>query len=460
MKGINILILDDDAAIRNELSEFLESKGFDIFKASKPSDAEYILEQTEIDIAIIDVKLPEKDGIQALKEIKQKYSDVEVIMISGHGDMEMVIQAMRAGASNFFLKPFRSSDVENAIERTKRYINLNKQFKEIQVNYDWVSEQIKSKFKWNFIAESNSMKEVLNMVTKVAQSDKTTVLITGESGTGKEMIAGTIHYLSKRKNHFFNAVNCSAIPDNLFESEFFGHKKGSFTDAYENKLGLFEVTNKGTLFLDEIGDLKYDLQGKFLRVLEEGRINKIGSSKIIDIDVRIIAATNRDLRKMCDENKFRLDLLHRLNSFVINLPPLRERREEIPLLLNYYIEQFSKQSGKKIKGIDNNTMQILENYSFPGNIRELRNMVERAVILCDSEKLNLKHFQFNYGSTINYSKPAKIYSTLNLAENEKNLIETALKQTKFNKSKAAELLGIDRKRLMRKMELYNISSSL
>jgi len=458
MKKIKILILDDDVAIRNELSEFLESKGFEIYNASKPSEAEFILNQTEIDIAIIDVKLPEKDGIETLREIKQNHHEIEFIMISGHGDMEMIIQAMRAGAGNFFLKPFRSSDVENAIERTQRYINLNKQFKEIQINYDWVSEQIKSKFKWNFIAESSSMKEVLNMVTKVAQSDKTTVLIIGESGTGKEMIAGAIHYLSKRKNHFFNAVNCSAIPENLFESEFFGHKKGSFTDAYENKLGLFEVSDKGTLFLDEIGDLKYDLQGKFLRVLEEGKINKIGSNKIIEIDVRIIAATNRDLKKMCDENTFRLDLLHRLNSFVINLPPLRERKEEIPLLLEYYMKQFSKQSGKKIKNIDKNTMQILYNYSFPGNIRELRNMIERAVIISDSETLNLKHFQFNYGSSMVNNQSSKVYSTFNLAENEKNLIATALKQSKYNKSKAADLLGIDRKRLMRKMELYGIPS--
>jgi len=457
MKKIKILILDDDSAIRNELSEFLESKGFEIYKASKPSEAELLLNQTEIDIAIIDVKLPEKDGIETLKDIRQKHPEIEFIIISGHGDMEMVIQAMRAGAGNFFLKPFRSIDVENAIERTQRYIKLNKQFKEIQESFDWVSKQIKSKFKWNFIAKSSKMKEVLNMVTKVAQSDKTTVLITGESGTGKEMIAGTIHYLSKRKNQFFNAVNCSAIPDSLFESEFFGHKKGSFTDAYENKLGLFEVSDKGTLFLDEIGDLKYDLQGKFLRVLEEGKINKIGSNKIIEIDVRIIAATNRDLKKMCDENKFRLDLLHRLNSFVINLPPLRERREEIPLLLEYYIEEFSKQSGKKIKGIDRNTMEILYNYSFPGNIRELRNMVERAVIISDSDTLNLKHFQFNYGNNIINNQTSKIYSTFNLAENEKNLIILALKQTKFNKSKAAELLGIDRKRLMRKIELYGIS---
>lgn len=456
---IKILILDDDQAIREELGEFLMEKKFETFTACLPSEAMEILKENEIDIAIIDVKLPEKDGITTLKEIRELFPDLEVIMISGHGDMEMVISAMRAGANDFFLKPFRSIDVENAIERTKRFLSISKELKEVKSNYELITKELKSKFRWEFIAESKAMKDVLNMVARVAKADKTTVLITGESGTGKEMIASTIHYLSQRKNFYFNAVNCSAIPDTLFESEFFGHKKGSFTDAVENKMGLFEVTNKGTLFLDEIGDLKYELQGKFLRVLEEGKISKIGSSKVVDIDVRIIAATNRDLRKMCEEDKFRLDLLHRLNSFVINLPPLRERRDEIPALLDYYLGQFANQSNKRITGIDKNTTQILTDYSYPGNIRELRNMMERAVILCDDEKLKIKHFQFNYGNTgfVNNTNSNNIPANLSLAENERELIISALKQTKNNKSQASLLLGIDRKRLLRKINFYSIN---
>jgi len=459
MTRIKILILDDDQAIREELGEFLIEKNIETHKASLPSEAMEILKENEIDIAIVDVKLPEKDGITTLKEIRQLYPDLEVIMISGHGDMEMVISAMRAGANDFFLKPFRSIDVENAIERTKRYLSVSRELKEVKSNYELITKEIKSKFRWDFISESNVMKDVLNMVAKVAKADKTTVLITGESGTGKEMIASTIHHLSNRKNFYFNAVNCSAIPDTLFESEFFGHKKGSFTDAVENKSGLFEVTNKGTLFLDEIGDLKYELQGKFLRVLEEGKISKIGSSKVIDIDVRVIAATNRDLRKMSEEDKFRLDLLHRLNSFVINLPPLRERREEIPALLEYYLQQFANQSNKKIGGIDKSTLQVLTDYSYPGNIRELRNMMERAVILCDDDKLKLKHFQFNYGN-VNHIQNINSYnvnSNLNLAENERELIKTALQHTENNKSQAAKLLGIDRKRLLRKINFYSLN---
>ncbi len=459
MNRIRILILDDDSAVREELGEFLIEKKFETHTASLPSEAMEILKEKEIDIAIIDVKLPEKDGISALKDIRKLYPDLEVIMISGHGDMEMVISAMRAGANDFFLKPFRSIDVENAIERTKRFLSISKELKEVKSNYDLITKELKSKFRYDFIAESKAMKDVLNMVARVAKADKTTVLITGESGTGKEMIASTIHYLSARKNYYFNAVNCSAIPDTLFESEFFGHKKGSFTDAVENKSGLFEVTNKGTLFLDEIGDLKYELQGKFLRVLEEGKISKIGSSKVIDIDVRVVAATNRDLRKMSDEDKFRLDLLHRLNSFVINLPPLRERREDIPALIDYYLEQFAKQSNKKISGIDINTVQILTDYSFPGNIRELRNMLERAVILCDDDKLKLKHFQFNYGNSSQSNVFSNnVVSNLNLAENERELIKSALQQTQNNKTHAAKLLGIDRKRLLRKINYYSINN--
>lgn len=459
MTKIKILILDDDQAIREELGEFLIEKRFDTYLACLPSEAMEILKENEIDIAIIDVKLPEKDGISTLKDIREHYPDLEVIMISGHGDMEMVISAMRAGANDFFLKPFRSIDVENAIERTKRFVGISKELKEVKSNYELITKELKTKFRWDFISESKAMKDVLNMVAKVAKADKTTVLITGESGTGKEMIASTIHYLSERKNYYFNAVNCSAIPDTLFESEFFGHKKGSFTDAHENKSGLFEVTNKGTLFLDEIGDLKYELQGKFLRVLEEGKISKIGSSKVIDIDVRVIAATNRDLRKMSDEDKFRLDLLHRLNSFVINLPPLRERREDIPALLEYYLGQFANILNKRITGIDKNTMQILSDYTFPGNIRELRNMMERAVILCDDDKLKLKHFQFNYNNNtlIASSNNSNVTENLNLADNEKEIIKIALKQTQNNKTQAAKLLGIDRKRLLRKINLYTLN---
>lgn len=456
MKILKILTLGNIHIINDEFNVFLSVNNFDLTKANLPSEAMKILKEKEIDIAIINTKLPEKDGIIVLKEIKKLYPDIEIIIISETEKIELAIASFRAKANDFLLMPIESFDLENAIKQTKKYTNYIKQSIEIKNNNEILNKEIKAKFKWDLIVESKSMKEVLNLVTKVAKTDKTTVLITGESGTGKEIIANAIHYLSQRKEYYFNAVNCSAIPDTLFESEFFGHKKGSFTDAIETKSGLFEASNKGTLFLDEIGDLKYELQGKFLRVLEEGKITKIGSNKVIEVDVRIIAATNRDLRKLCDENKFRIDLLHRLNSFVINLPPLRERKEAIAPLLDYYVNQFAIQTNKKIQGIDKSTLQILIDYSFPGNIRELRNMVERAIILCDDDILKLKHFQFNYSNNSYINNINNTYKNFNLAENERELIRNVLLQTNNNKSQAAILLGIDRKRLLRKLSLYSI----
>lgn len=368
MTTLKILSLINNRIINDKLETFSLDNKFNLLKASMPSEAMQILKEEEIDIAIINTKIPEKEGIIVLKEIKELYPDIEIIIISDSKKTELLIASLRAKVNDFLLTPLQFIDLENAIKQTKKYTNYLIQSNEFKNNNKILNKELKAKFNWDLIVESKSMKEVLNLVTKVAKTDKTTVLITGESGTGKEIIANAIHYLSQRKDFYFNAVNCSAIPDTLFESEFFGHKKGSFTDAIETKSGLFEATNKGTLFLDEIGDLKYELQGKFLRVLEEGKITKIGSNKIIDIDVRVIAATNKDLRKLCNEDKFRIDLLHRLNSFVINLPPLRERKEAISPLIDYYINQFSIQSNKKILGIDKSTLQILTDYSFPGNI--------------------------------------------------------------------------------------------
>ncbi len=456
MTTLKILTLINNQIINDKLETFSLDNKFNLLKASMPSEAMQILKEEEIDIAIINTKIPEKEGIIVLKEIKELYPDIEIIIISDSKKTELLIASLRAKVNDFLLIPLQFIDLENAIKQTKKYTNYLIQSNEFKNNNKILNKELKAKFNWDLIVESKSMKEVLNLVTKVAKTDKTTVLITGESGTGKEIIANAIHYLSQRKDFYFNAVNCSAIPDTLFESEFFGHKKGSFTDAIETKSGLFEATNKGTLFLDEIGDLKYELQGKFLRVLEEGKITKIGSNKIIDIDVRVIAATNKDLRKLCNEDKFRIDLLHRLNSFVINLPPLRERKEAISPLIDYYINQFSIQSNKKILGIDKSTLQILTDYSFPGNIRELRNMVERAIILCDDDILKIKHFQFNYNNTNYIHKLKNPYKNFNLAENERELISKALQQTNNNKSQAAILLGIDRKRLLRKISLYSI----
>jgi len=338
---LSILIVDDEQGYRNELTEFFSDNQFQVHTAALPSEALKVLTTNDIDIVILDIRLPEMSGLDLLRLIKSDYPDIEIIMISGHGDMDSVIQAMRNGATDFFSKPFKMLEILSAIERSKRFIMLNSKLREVEQNFLRVSRQLNDNFGHGIIGQSRAMKQVMDMIGKVSISDSTSVLITGESGTGKELVARAIHLLSPRRDKYFYAVNSSAITETLFESEFFGHTKGAFTGASENKTGWFEVANKGTLFLDEIGDLPMALQIKFLRVLEERKISRVGATKEIDIDVRIIAATHQNLELLTEEKRFRLDLFHRLNSFVIQLPPLRERKEDIPLLLKYFVADYS-----------------------------------------------------------------------------------------------------------------------
>lgn len=457
MKKINILVLDDERRVRDEIEEFLLGNNYKVSKAGLPSQAFDILKQTEIDIAILDIKLPEMNGLSVLKEIKKQYPEIEVIMISGHGDMNSVIDAMRLGASDFFQKPFRLIEVNNAIERTKKFITLNQKLKEAEQNYSLLSKELYENIGQRLLGNSSALNNVIDLMTKVAKTDTTSVLITGESGTGKELVARGIHYLSVRNNHYFHSVNCSAIPESLFESEFFGHKKGAFTGATEDKSGWFEIANKGTLFLDEVSDMPMNQQAKLLRVLEEKKITRVGSHKSIDVDVRVIAASNQDIEKMSNERKFRFDLYHRLCSFIIHIPPLRERKKDIPLLLNYFIKNYSNKMAKPIKNIDKDILKKLTGYSFPGNIRELKNMIERAMILCEDDNLSLKHFQII--SKNNLAKNQYINATdeiFDIELVEHKLITKALEKANNNKSKAAALLNISWQSLDRRMKKYGM----
>jgi len=451
MYELNLLIVDDEKAYRENIEEFFSNSKMKTFSAELPSLAFDILKKNKIDIVVLDLRLPEMNGLDVLKEIKKLYPEIEVIIITGHGDMDSVIKAMRLGAIDFFTKPFRLIEVQNAIERTKKFIYLQKKLNEIKMNYSLVSKELKEKFGNNIIGKSKEIKNVLNLMVKVAKAGNTSVLITGESGTGKELVARGIHSLSDRKDHYFYAVNCSAVPENLFESSFFGHKKGAFTGANEDKKGWFEIASGGTLFLDEIGDMPAAQQSKFLRVLEEKKITKVGSHIEIPVDVRIIAATNKDAKKLITNNVLRADLYHRLSSFEINIPPLRERIEDIPLLLDHFIELFSVNLKKNIEGINKNALEKLMAYDFPGNIRELKNMIEKAVILCDGDKLAAGYFGF---ADEEYSPEIK--DSYNLQSIEKNIIGKALQKTRFNKTKAAELLNITRQALDRRIEKYRL----
>ncbi|MHC1705297.1 MAG: sigma-54-dependent transcriptional regulator [Tenuifilaceae bacterium] len=456
MDSLTILVLDDERIFRDEIKEFLETDGFSVYSAAKPSEAFDVLKEIEIDILILDLKLPEMDGLEVLQKVKNLYPEMEVIMITGHGDMDAVIQAMRYGAVEFFPKPFRLLDMKAAIQRTKRFINLHNRYKEVELSFTLISKELRDSVGYEIMGNSKEIMQVVDLMSKVAKADSTSVLITGESGTGKELVARGIHYLSSRKNAYFHAVNCSAIPDTLFESEFFGHKKGSFTGANEDKIGWFEVANGGTLFLDEIVDMQPSMQSKLLRVLEDKKIRRIGSNNDVSVDVRIIAATNQDLQKLLEENKFRSDLYYRLNSFEIKIPPLRDRKDDIPILLEYFLKMLSQKLNKKIPTVDSAVTKALMGYQFPGNVRELRNMVERALILCDGNKLSLKYFAGISPIDEMLEIDEVTEDIFDLDETEKRLIIKALQKTDYKKSEAAQLLNITRQSLDRRLEKYGI----
>ncbi len=463
-KNVKILIVDDEPRVADEIEEFLVTKKFIVFKASAPSIAFKLLESNTINIVILDIKLPEMDGLDVLVKIKDKYPEIEVIMISGHGDMDTVIKAMRNGASDYFAKPFRLFDINNAITRTQRYLELNRKLKSAKQNVDELSRKLMLSIGTQLLGNSDSMKYLVSMMTKVASSSNTSVLILGESGTGKELVANGIHQLSKRSSDMFYSVNCSAVPESLFESEFFGHKKGAFTGAIEDKSGWFEIADNGTLFLDEISDMPLGQQAKLLRVLEERVVSKVGSRESKKVDVRVIAASNTKLESLATENKFRLDLYHRLSVFVITIPPLRERKDDIPLLFDYYLKQYNSQMEKNVSNTESSVINTLMNYDFPGNIRELKNIVERAVILCDGDTILNEHISFS-GSKIKLTtdigettKNQILNETdnLDLEYHEKRLIDRALKKSHNNKSKAATLLNVTWQALDRRMKKFGL----
>ncbi len=463
-KKLSILVVDDEQRLVDEIGEFLKSKNFRVFSANHPVKALELVKDKAPDIAILDIRMPGMSGLDLLQEIKKITPVTEVIMISGHGDMNTVIDAMRRGAVDYFAKPFRLADVYKAIVRTQRFIQINNELKAVKSSRDILSKKLLENIGVQLIGNSKAMREMIGMMTKVAQTPNTSVLVLGESGTGKELVAHGIHYLSSRSNRMFYSVNCSAIPETLFESEFFGHKKGAFTGADADKEGWFEIADGGTLFLDEISDMPLVQQAKLLRVLEERKVSKIGSRQSKHVDVRVIAASNTDLEKLAGENKFRLDLFHRLSIFVIIIPPLRTRRDDIPVLCNYYLNIYARQFGKPGLSLNNEAQNKLMAYDFPGNVRELRNIIERAVILCEGNEVLPDHLHLSSNGIRKAREPLPddldnssfIASGLDLEENERRLIQKALDQSGNNKSKAAALLNITWQALDRRMKKYHM----
>jgi DNA-binding NtrC family response regulator len=452
---LKILVLDDDK-LYGKLATTILKQDFTVYTALRPSLALDILAAENIDILICDFRLPEMNGLEVIKKVKVDYPSIEVIMISSDADMETVIEAFRIGAVDFFQKPFDFESVKISIERTKKFVYLNKKIAEIERSNSMLNQELKEKEGFELVSCSPVMDEIKQIMYKVAQSDDTSVIITGESGVGKELVARGIHHMSQRKENYFGAVNMSAIPESLFESEFFGHKKGSFTGAIGDKGGWFEIANQGTLFLDEVGDMPYNQQIKLLRVLEDRKFIKVGSQKEQEFDIRIVAATNKDVNMLKSGSaEFRLDLFHRLGTFEIYVPPLRERQEDIPVLLNYFAAKFAGKMRKRIAGIDPTSLAELVAYPFPGNVRELRNLVERAVILCDGDTLNLDHFP----NILTAETPATNINNgiFDLEIVERNTIISALKEVNYNKTKAAKLLNINWNALHRRLQKLQIA---
>jgi two-component system response regulator AtoC len=455
-----LLIIDDEENMRHMLTVLLKKTGYLADTAADGQHALDMIGQTHYDFILCDLKMPNLDGMAFLKQGKEKLESTTVIMMSAYGNIDTAIEAMKMGAYDYISKPFKTDEVyltlKKAEEREslrRENILLKERIREIQESYHF----------GNMVGKSKAMQEVFHLASKAAQYN-TTVLISGESGTGKELIAKGIHFQGERAQRPFIPINCGGIPENLLESEFFGYKKGSFTGADRNKKGLFEEANGGTLFLDEIGELPLTLQVKFLRVLQENEVMPIGESKPRSIDVRIIAATARNLEEEVKKGLFRQELFYRLNVLPIRLPPLRERIEDIPLLIRNFIAKFSKDMDKTVSGVSPEALSLLLKYSWHGNVRELENTIERAMILAEQDILLPENFSAELSqksSLLQNNEPSGSgYDGYSLKEAqrelEKRIITKALIATGGNRTKASQLLEISHPSLLTKIKAYNI----
>jgi DNA-binding NtrC family response regulator len=443
-----ILVADDEKNIREGLREALELDGYEVIPAADGKEALDALGRGEIDLVISDLKMPRVSGEELLRTVAASYPTVPVIILTGHGTIESAVQAMHDGAYDFLTKPVNLDRLSLLVKRALGNRELALQNRALQEELER-----RSQFS-NIIGRSAEMREVFELVRQVAPA-RTSVLITGESGVGKEMIAEALHYNSPRRDKPFIKLHCAALTETLLESELFGHEKGSFTGAVARKRGRFELAHLGTLFLDEIGEINQTVQIKLLRVLEEKRFERVGGEDTVEVDVRLIAATNRDLADAIAKGAFREDLYYRLNVVNIHIPPLRDRKDDIPLLIAAFLREFSQENGKAIEGIDPKARRALVGYAWPGNVRQLRNSIESAVVLCKGSVITLEDLPPGIrGEQGGDAVRLAVGSTL--AEAEKELIRSTLAREGGNKSRAAEVLGIGRKTLHRKLQEYGL----
>ena len=453
----SVLIVDDEVGVRESLKMILK-KDYEVFLAKDAEEAFSQIKAQSPDVILLDIILPGLDGLRVLERIKQNDPDIIVIMITATNTAKTAVEAMKLGAYHYVTKPFDNEELRLIISRSLSEKALKQELifrrEEMDKSFDFE----------NIIHKSSVMKDIFKVVKQIADS-KSTALIMGESGTGKELISRAIHYNSNRKNYPFVTINCAAIPETLIESELFGHEKGAFTNAIEKKLGRFEVAHQGTLFLDEIGELSLATQAKILRFLEEKEFNRVGGSKTIKVDVRLITATNKDLNQLIKKGNFREDLYYRINVVPIVIPPLRDRKEDIPLLIDHFINKFNVENNKNVKGFNKEAIALMMQYEWPGNVRELENLVERVIALTSAEYIQLSELPLSFKNIpkINGLKESVLDGKVSFIqaeeEFEREVILDALKRTNHIQSHAAEILGISRRILKYKMDKLGISQN-
>jgi two-component system NtrC family response regulator len=455
IQRINILVVEDEKSQREMLEGFLLREGLSVSSVDGGGKALDELRRANFDLVLLDYKMPGMDGLQTLREIKGVNPELAVIIMTAYGTVETAVRAMKEGAADYLTKPIDLDELLLLIEKVSEKILLHRENRELK-------EQLRERFRFDqIVCGSGAMEEVMNLTGRVAKSEAT-VLIRGESGTGKELIANAIHYSSSRADRPFIKVNCTALPENLLESELFGHEKGAFTGAHQRRIGRFEQAHTGSIFLDEIGDLSASLQMKLLRFLQEREFERVGSNQTIKADVRVMAATNRDLEDGIQRETFREDLYYRLNVIAIFLPPLRERREDIPLLLDHFLQKYSEKNRRDIPKISKEARDLLLRYTYPGNVRELENIIERSLVISRSDIITTRDLPFQVREGIHEagigpeSKDTSL--TTALSQMEKELILKALDEQRWIQTKAAQSLGISERVLRYKMKKYRLSS--
>jgi len=444
MKKARILVVDDETIVRESLAEWLKDAGHEVFTTEDGYKALEVVERERPGIMIADLVMPGMDGIELMRKAKALLPGIEVIIITAYASIPTAITAMKEGAYDYIEKPFCPERAELLVEKLSQYREL------VEENIA-LRQKMEGHYRFeNIIAKSSKMQRLIELIKTVGKSNAT-VLITGESGTGKELVAHAIHSQSDRHNKPFVAVSCAALPESLLESELFGHEKGSFTGAYAQKKGKFEFASKGTLFLDEVGEMSANIQVHLLRVLEEKEFTRVGGNEPIRSDVRVISATNKDLTKAIERQEFREDLYYRLNVVNIELPPLRERKEDIPLLAEHFLNKFALENRKSIAGFSPEAMEFLLGHDWPGNVRELENSIERAVILAKDDHIAITDLRQKGMTPASATRPGR-----NLKEMEREHILSTLRETGENYSEAARMLGISRMTLYNKVKEYGI----